>query len=85
MLVITIKPERISELLAETLVVGETGLTLLVVHKELNYLRMCVLSKYTTRSVSISYFSITLAPLAARYWSGTPGGKVLMTPNISLL
>lgn len=31
---ITIKPERISELLAETLVVGEMSLTLMVAHFE---------------------------------------------------
>ena len=29
------------------------------------------------------HFSTTFAPLAARYWSGPPGGRVLTTPKIS--
>ena len=42
-----------------------------------------VLQLLLLKLVSLLHFKITFAPLAARYWSGPPGGRVRTTPKIS--
>jgi len=47
----------------------------------------CYCAEFPCSSIShflLHYLSTTFAALAARYWSGPPGGSVLTTANISL-